>query len=592
MGKIASELLIERLIDWGVDTIFGLPGDGINGMMEGLRRHKDRIRFVLVHHEEAAAFMATGYAKSTGRLGVCLATSGPGGIHLLNGLYDAKLDHVPVLAITGMQETQLLGTSYQQEVHLEKLYENVAEYDVMVHVPVQIPALVDLAVRTAYARKTVSHITFPNDLQVADADTNPWSSVTPAYTPATAPVYLPPDGIPPHEELEKAAAILNKGKKVVILAGAGSLRARAELLATADLLASPIVKSLLGKTAVPDDHPLTTGGIGLLGTRPSEEAMEEADTLLMVGTNYPFTKYLPKAGQAQVVQIDYDAARAGARIPTQAPLVGDAASTLRALNPLLEQKEDRTFLQKAQAGMKDWREKVAALADPKREPIQPQYLMSVIDRLASDNAILCADSGTIATWAARHFTIKGDREFYLSGNLATMAPGLPYTIAAQWAHPGRQCIAFVGDGGFAMLMAELVTAARYELPIKVFINNNHEYGQILWEQMVLGYPEYGVRYNKAADYAAWGAASVGFGIRVEKPGELEEAVRKALEHPGPAVVDVLTNPNEPPMPPKVSYEQAKNFSLAFLRGEAHRSAIAVTLYEDKIDELRYKREEG
>ncbi|MDQ1507656.1 MAG: hypothetical protein QOD57_5383 [Actinomycetota bacterium] len=586
MGKIASELLWERLIAWGVDTVFGLPGDGINGLMEGLRRHQDRLRFVLVHHEEAAAFMATGHAKATGRLGVCLATSGPGGIHLLNGLYDAKLDHAPVLAITGMQETQLLGTGYQQEVHLEKLFADVAEYNAMVHVPVQIPALVDLAVRTALARRGVSHLTIPNDVQIADADANPWAEVAPASTPATAPTFIPAPAVPRDDDLARAAGVLNEGRRIVVLAGAGALGARAELLAVADRLASPIVKTLPGKAAVPDDHPLTTGGIGLLGTRPSEDAMEEADTLLMVGTNFPYTKHLPEPGRARVVQIEADPVRAGNRIPTEVPLVGGAAETLRALLPLLDRHDDRRFLEVAQVGMAEWRRKMAALEDGERDPIQPQYLMRVIDRWAADDAILASDSGTIATWSARHFDIRGDRQYYLSGNLASMAPGLPYTIAAQLAYPDRQCIAFVGDGGFAMLMAEFLTAVEHDLPVKVFINNNHILGQILWEQMVLGFPEFGVRYRGAANFAAFAESNGGRGLRVERAADVEGAVKEALSHPGPAVVDVVTNPEEPPLPPKVTYEQAKGFTAAFLKGQPNRATIATTLFRDKLSELR------
>src|SRR5579859_4863104 len=524
VAKIASELLVERLIDWGVDTVFGLPGDGINGIMEGLRRNRQRIRFVLVHHEEAAAFMATGYAKSTGRLGVCLATSGPGAIHLLNGLYDAKLDHVPVLAITGMQETQMLGTGYQQEVNLEKLFMDVAEYDQMIHVPVQIPTLVDLAVRHALARRTVSHLTVPNDIQVADADADPYEAVAPAVVKPTAAIYLAPPGLPRDTNLQAAAEILNAGEKVLMLVGAGALHARQEVLAVAEALGSPIVKTLPGKAVVPDDHPFTTGGIGLLGTKPSEEAVESCDTLLMVGTNFPYTKHLPEPGQCKVVQIEADPVRAGNRLPTDVPLVGDAKETLAALLPRLPRKADRGFLQQGQDSMSDWRGRMAALETIQQDPIQPQYLMRVIDRLAADDAILASDSGTIATWAARHFDIRGDRQFYLSGNLATMAPGLPYTIAAQWAHPGRQCIAFVGDGGFAMLMAEFDTACRYHLPIKVIINNNAELGQIMWEQLVLGYPEFGIRFEPRADFAPWAEACGGKGIRVDKAAELEAAV--------------------------------------------------------------------
>jgi pyruvate dehydrogenase (quinone)/pyruvate oxidase len=585
MDKIASELLVERLAAWGVDTVFGLPGDGINGIMEGLRRHRDRMRFVLVHHEEAAAFMATGYAKTTGRLGVCLATSGPGGIHLLNGLYDAKLDHAPVLAITGMQGTSLLGTGFQQEVHLEQLFADVAEYNAMVHVPVSIPTLVDMAVRTALARRGVAHITFPVDLQEADPEASPWEGgLHTARKPHTGTTYIRPPAVPDAEDLERAAAVLNSSRRVVMLVGAGALGAREPVLAAAEALGSPIVKTLPGKAVVADDHPLTTGGIGLLGTRPSEDAMEEADCVLMVGTNFPYTRFLPE--HARAVQIEVDPVRAGNRMPVDVPLVGEAGPTLAALLPLLDKRSDRGFLERAQEAMRDWRQEMAALEDPERTPIQPQYLMRTIDRLAADDAILCTDSGTIATWAARHYDIRGDRQFYLSANLATMAPGLPYAVAAQWAHPGRQCVAFVGDGGFAMLMAEFLTAARHELPIKVFVCNNGELGQILWEQMVLGYPEHGVRFQKAADFAPWARACGGLGLHVEQPDELESAVTEALAHPGPALVDVTVNPDEPPMPAKVTYEEAKGFAQAFLRGQPRRGTIAATLFRDKISELR------
>lgn len=585
MAKIASELLVERLIDWGVDTIFGLPGDGINGIMEGLRRHKDRIRFVLVHHEEAAAFMATAYAKSTGRIGVCLATSGPGGLHLINGLYDAKLDHTPVLAITGMQATSQLGTFYQQEVHLDRVFLDLAEYNAMIQVPVSIPTMVDIAVRTALAHKTVSHITFPVDIQEADADFQPYEGgMGVARPPETSPTYNPPRVVPADDDIARAAELLNQGSKAVVLAGVGASGARDALLEAADRLAAPIVKTLPAKAALPDDHPLVVGGLGLLGTRPAEEAMEEAETLLMVGTNFPYTKYLPE--KARVVQIDIEPMRVGNRLPVEVPLVGDARVTLEALVQKLESKSDRAFLEKAQRAMAEWREDMVALEDADRHPIQPQYLMRVIDRLASEDAILSTDSGTIATWAARHFDIRGTRQFMLSANLATMAPALPYTIAAQIAFPGRQCIAYVGDGGFAMMMAEFLTAARYELPIKVFVVNNAVLGQILWEQMVLGFPEHGVRWERSADFAAWAQACGGRGIHIEKPEEVEDAVRDALAHPGPALVDVAVNPDEPPMPPKVHYDQAKGFAEAFVKGQPRRVSIASTVVRDKIDQLK------
>jgi pyruvate dehydrogenase (quinone) len=587
VAEIVSEALIGRLADWGVDTVFGLPGDGINGIMEGLRRQQDRVRFVLVHHEEAAAFMATGYAKATGKLGVCLATSGPGGIHLLNGLYDAKLDHVPVLAITGMQETPLLGTGYQQEVNLDKLYQDVAEYDQMIYNPAQLPTVVDNAVRNAYARRGVAHLTVPNDIQVAAAAADPWQHVAPARPPRTAPVMLGAPGQPREQDLQKIAHLLADGKKIAILAGAGALHAREELLILAETLAAPIVKTLPGKATVPDDSPFTTGGIGLLGTKPSEELMEEIDTLLMVGTNFPYTKHLPAPGQVRVAQIEADPIRAGARIPTEVPVVGDAKLALQGLLPLLKQRSDTKFLGKCQQAMSKWRENMAALQNPDRDPVAPQYLVSVLDELAAEDAVMTCDSGTIATWAARHWQIRGGRQFYLSGNLATMAPGLPYAIGIQHAMPGRQVIAYVGDGGFAMLMAEFITAIQHRLPVKIVINNNNALGQILWEQMILGYPEHGVRYpDPFVNYAAIATANGALGIKVEQPGDVRSAVQQALSHSGPALVDVNVNANEPPLPGKIEYEQAKKFAEAFVKGQPHQATIATTLFRDKIEQLK------
>jgi pyruvate dehydrogenase (quinone) len=587
MAAIAAEVLVARLADWGVDTVFGLPGDGINGIMEGLRRNSDKVRFVLVHHEEAAALMATAYAKATGRIGVCLATSGPGGIHLANGLYDAKLDHAPVLAITGMQETSVLGTGYQQEVHLDRLFEDATVYNEVVVNPAQLPGLVDIAIRTAYARNGVAHLTVPNDIQVADADAHPYESVAPARPPSTAPIYLAAPVRPRDEDVAEAARALNEGGKVGILAGVGARGAGRLIEQAAEVLAAPVIKTLPGKMAVPDDSPYVVGGIGLLGTRPGEELVEDIDTLLMLGTNFPFTKHLPDPGTAKVVQVDIDPIRVGTRLPTDVPLVGDVKATLEALLPRLRRRDDRDHLTRYQEKMRDWREKLAALESPEREPIAPQYLAHELDRLAADDAVLTCDSGTVAAWAARHWNIRGDREFYLSGNLATMACGLPYAIGIQHAYPGRQVITFIGDGGFAMLMAEFHTAAWHGLPVKVVVNNNNSLGQILWEQMVLGFPEHGVRFGQPLpDYAAWARAAGGFGVHIEKPGDLAGALEEAFAHDGPALVDVAVDPNEPPMPGKVTYDQAVKFAQAFLRGQPHKAAIASTLFRDRIDQLK------
>ncbi|PRY20158.1 thiamine pyrophosphate-dependent enzyme [Pseudosporangium ferrugineum] len=586
MAEIVGESLVKRLIAWGVDTVFGLPGDGINGLMEGFRRHSDKINFILVHHEEAAAFMATGYAKATGRLGVCAATSGPGAIHLLNGLYDAKLDHMPVLAITGMQETSVLGSRYQQEVHLDRLYQDVAEYNLMITNPQQVPAVVDLAIRNALVKQTVSHLTFPTDIQVAEIGEDPYRHVGPGRPPASMPFLDRPQLPPGENELRAAAEVLNAAKKPAILVGIGAKHARDEVIAVAEKLGAPVVKTLPGKMVVPDDHPVTTGGLGLLGTKPSEEAMEECDTLLMVGTSFPYGKYLPEPGKVKVVQIDSDATLIGLRLPVDAPIAADAKKGLQGLLPLLT-GGDGSFLAKYRKEMDSWRADMTALQDESRDPIAPQYVMGVIDELAADDAILTCDSGTIATWSARHWTIRGGREFYLSGNLATMAPGLPYSIAMQHAFPGRQVIAYVGDGGFAMLMAEFLTAVRHELPIKVVVNNNNAYGQILWEQIILGYPEYAVRHRQPeADFSTWARGCGAYGAKVSKPGDVRSAIAEALAHPGPALVDVDVNPNEPPMPGKIKYEQAKHFTEAFLRGQPHKMATLSTVVRDKINELR------
>ncbi|MEU6206490.1 thiamine pyrophosphate-dependent enzyme [Micromonospora musae] len=587
MQEIVGECLARRLADWGVDTVFGLPGDGINGLMEGFRRHRDKIRFILVHHEEAAAFMATGYAKATGRLGVCAATSGPGAIHLLNGLYDAKLDHMPVLAITGMQETSVLGSNYQQEVHTTQLFQDVAAYNLMITNPQQVPGVVDLAIRNALGKRTVAHLSFPNDLQVAPITGDPYRHVSPGKPPKSSTVLSQPPVPAAQADLDRAAEVLNAGRKVAMLVGVGAREARDEVLAVAEALASPIVKTLPGKMVVPDDHPLTTGGLGLLGTRPSEELMEECDTLLMVGTSYPYGKYLPEPGQARVVQIDVDPSLIGLRLPVEAAVTADARLALGQLLPMLQARTDRSFLGKYQKSRDAWLSDMVSLRDPDRRPIAPQYLMGCVDEAATNDAILTCDSGTVATWSARHWTIRGEREYYLSGNLASMAPGLPYAIAMQHAHPGRQVIAFVGDGGFAMLMAEFLTAVRHNLPVKVIVNNNNSYGQILWEQIILGYPEYAVRHRQPeADFAAWARACGAFGVKVADPAALPGAIREALAHPGPALVDCDVNPNEPPMPGKIRYEQAKYFTESFLRGQPHKIATLASVARDKFNEFR------
>src|SRR5712692_9547355 len=579
----ASDVLIETLIDWGVEVVFGLPGDGINGIMEALRTHQDQIRFVQVRHEESAAFMACAYAKFTGRLGVCLATSGPGGIHLLNGLYDAKLDGQPVLALTGLQFHDLIGTYTQQDVALDKLFIDVATYNQRIMGPTHVENVVDLACRTAIAYRTVSHITFPVDLQEQEVKKRQRSKRNiPHHTSrAEAEGAMLADPA----DLDKAAEILNKGKRVAILAGRGAIGAGDELEQLAEMLGAPIVKPLLGKAAVPDDSPYTTGGIGLLGTRPSQDVMENCDTLLMVGTSFPYIEFLPKPGQARGVQIELDPRRIGLRFPVEVGLVGDSRRVLRELMPRLSPRAEKTFLKEAQAGMKDWREAMEKRSSHMDMPMKPQVIAHELGKRLRSDAIVSCDSGTITTWWARHIPAKKGQMHSVSGNLASMACGLPYAIAAQIAYPDRQVVAFVGDGGFSMLMAEFATCVKYRLPVKVVVVKNNTLGQIKWEQMVfLGNPEYGCDLHPI-DFSLFAEACGGTGVTIEDPAECGAALDAALAMPGPVVVQGVVDPLEPPMPAKVTLKQMTHFAESLLRGEPNRERIALTVLADKVREL-------
>ena len=471
-----ADLLVDRLIAWGVDTVFGLPGDGIDGVFEALRTRAEKIRFIQVRHEEAAAFAACGYAKYTGRLGVCVATSGPGGIHLLNGLYDAKCDGQPVLAITGHTFHDLIGLQYQQDVDLDKLFMDVAAFNQRVMGPAHVENLVDEAIKTALARRTVSHITVPKDIQTWEANGNHRSDANVAGH--SSDLFAGSRAVPPSELVRRAADIVNAGHKVAILAGRGCLHARAEILELAELAGAPIVKPLLGKAVVPDDSPLTTGGIGLLGTAPSADVLDACDTLVIAGSAFPYMEFYPKPGQAKTIQIDVDPARTGLRCPVDVGLVGDCGTVLRALLPLIERKADRAFLTDAQEHMKEWREVMRERGTRDDMPMKPQVVTYALNRLLRDDAIVSGDSGTIATWAARYIDIRDRMQFSLSGSLATMASGLPYSIGAAIAFPGRQVVCIVGDGGFTMLMGELATLVKYKLPVKVIIIKNNVLGMI------------------------------------------------------------------------------------------------------------------
>jgi pyruvate dehydrogenase (quinone)/pyruvate oxidase len=581
MANTAADILLETISDWGVEVIFGLPGDGINGIMEALRKRQDKIRFIQVRHEESAAFMACAYAKYTGKLGVCLATSGPGGIHLLNGLYDAKLDGQPVLAITGHHFHDLIDTHAQQDVSLDRLFMDVAVYNTRVMGAAHVENIADLACRTALAYRGVAHINFPVDLQDQQAGERSKRNI-PGHTSDR---WARHAQLPAQADLDRAAEVLNGGKKVAILCGRGALDATDELEEIAEQLAAPIIKALLGKAAVPDDSSYTTGGIGLLGTKPSQDAMESCDRLLMVGTSFPYIEFLPKPGQARAVQIDLDPARIGLRYPVEVGLVGDSRRTLRALRDGLQRQEDRGFLEKARAGMEDWRALMEERASRADRPMKPQVVAWELGKRLAEDAIVSCDSGTVATWFARQIRARRGQMYSLSGNLASMANGLPYAIAAQIAYPERQSIAFVGDGGFSMLMAELVTAVKYRLPIKVVVIKNNTLGMIKWEQMVfLGNPEYGCELEPI-DFAAFARACGAKGFTIEDPGQCGAILDQAFETPGPVLIEAVVDPFVPPMPAKVTFEQAAHFAESLARGEPNRSKTAWTVLSDKVREL-------
>jgi pyruvate dehydrogenase (quinone) len=578
-----ADLLVERLIAWGVDTIFGLPGDGVNGIFEALRKNQDKIKFIQVRHEEAAAFAACGYAKYTGRIGVCIATSGPGGIHLLNGLYDAKCDSQPVLAITGHTFHDLIGTHYQQDVDLDKLFMDVSVYNQRVMGPAHVTSVVDEAVKMALARRSVSHITIPKDIQMWTSDDDKKSEAN--IQKHSADVFAASYPQPSQQSLEAAAQLINCGKKVAILAGAGCLGARNEVLQLAEKVGAPIIKALLGKAVVPDDSPFTTGGIGLLGTAPSVDVMEECDTLIIAGSGFPYLEFYPKPGQARCVQIDVDPSRIGLRYDVEIGLTGDCKTVLGLLLPLLQQQMNRSFLEKAQGNMKSWNQLMDQRGTRTDMPMKPQVVTWNLNKLLEDDAIVSADSGTISTWAARYISIKGDMKFSLSGTLASMANGLPYSIGAAVAYPDRQVVCIVGDGGLTMLMGEIATLVKYKLNVKVIVIKNNALGEIRWEQMVMGGdPEFGIELEPI-DFAGVAKSCGAFGYTIDEPGEAESVLRQALAAPGPAVVQAVVDPYEPPLPGKITMTQALHFAEAIAKGQKDGLDIIKTVLEDKIREV-------
>jgi len=562
-----ADILIETLIAWDVDVIFGLPGDGINGIMEALRKRQDRIRFVQVRHEESAAFMASAYAKWTGKLGVCLATSGPGGTHLLTGLYDAKLDQAPVLAITGMQFHDLIETFTQQDVDLTRVFSDVAVLNAQVADAAHMENMASLACRSALAKRGVAHLSVANDVQEQSMDEAKRSKRNkPHHEPNR---WFEGRRLPDLAELDKAAEILNSASRVAILAGRGAMNAREELEQTAELLAAPIAKALLGKAVLPDDHSYTTGGIGMLGTLPSQQAMEQCDALLIVGSTFPYVEYYPKPGQALVIQIDRDDQRIGLRAPVEAGLVGDAGVTLRLLNERLNRKQNRSFLEQAQAGMQHWRELMHTAQTSIAMPLKPPVVAKAFgDRMPPD-AILVSDSGQNTELAARHVDIRDGQAFGVSGTLASMACGLPYAIAAGLAFPGRPIFAIVGDGGFAMQLGEFSTAVRYNIPIKVLVIKNNMLNQIAWEQMMfLGNPQFGCELHPI-DFAMAAEAMGGRGFTITRPDEVTAVLDTALATPGPVVIEALVDAYVPMMPPKMPPDYVENFKKALPETPSH-----------------------
>ncbi|HEY6345886.1 MAG TPA: thiamine pyrophosphate-dependent enzyme [Bryobacteraceae bacterium] len=543
------------------------------------------MRFLQVRHEESAAFMACAYAKHTGRLGCCLATSGPGGIHLLNGLYDAKLDRQPVLAITGMQFHDLAQTYSQQDVELDKLFDNVALYNARCMGGTHMQNIAELACRTALSYRGVAHISIPVDFQEEEVKAKGNGRSERNVANHTSDVFALSARIPCEEDLLKAADVLNQGKRIAILAGAGALHAGEELERTAEKLAAPIVKALLGKAVVPDDSPHTTGSIGLLGTKPSQEALEDCDTILIAGSSFPYIEFMPRPGQARGVQIDLDPVRIGLRYPVEVGLVGDCRRTLQKLLPLLKNNRKRGFLEEAQAGMRDWKRLMEKQESATAKPMKPQFLPAELGKRLPSDAIVNCDSGTIATWWARHIPVKRGQRYTLSGNLATMACGLPYTIASQVAFPDRLCVGFVGDGGLSMLMADFVTAVKYKLPVKIVVVKNNSLGQIRWEQMVfLGNPEYACDLAPI-DFAAVARACGGSGYTIEDPRDCGPTLDRALKSDGPAIIEAVVDPNEPPMPGKVTAKQTLRLAEALARGTPDGKKIMQTIFEDKVREL-------
>jgi pyruvate dehydrogenase (quinone) len=590
MSETVADFVLARLRAWGVDKVFGYAGDGINGLLAAWGRSGDDPMFVQARHEEMAAFEAVGYAKYSGRVGVCTATSGPGAVHLLNGLYDAKLDHVPVVAIVGQTARSAMGGAYQQEIDLQTVLKDVAsEYVQTVTVPEQLPNVLDRALRTAMAERTPTALIIHSDVQELE------------YTPPTHAFKMVPSSLgiswpslaPDDDAVARAAEILNTGQKVAILAGQGSRGARAEVIEVADLLGAGVAKPLLGKDAIPDDLPYVTGSIGLLGTRPSFEMMRDCDTLLIVGSSFPYTQFLPDLDQARAIQIDIDGRLIGMRYPTEVNIVADAALTLRALLPLLERKQDRSWRTTIEANVERWWQTMEMEAMVDADPVNPMRLFHELSSRLPDDAIVSADSGSSANWYARQLKFRGDMRGSLSGTLATMGPGVPYGIGAKFAHPDRPAIVFAGDGAMQMNgLAELITVKHYweqwsDPRLIIAVLHNNDLNQVTWEMRAMGgAPEFEQSQSLPdVDYAGF-AASLGLAARtLTDPAQIGDAWDVALAADRPTVLDVHTDPNVPPIPPHATFQQMKDSARALLSGDAERWGVIKEGIKTKAQEL-------
>jgi pyruvate dehydrogenase (quinone) len=589
MSETVGDFLLARLAgEWGVKRIYGYPGDGINGIIGAFEREGPRPEFIQARHEEMAAFMACAHAKFTGEAGVCLATSGPGAIHLLNGLYDAKLDHQPVVAIVGQQARAGLGGNYQQEVDLQVLFKDVAhEYVHTATEASQVRHLIDRAMRIALAERTVTCVILPNDLQMEDAVPTPPHA---HGTVHSAPGYEAPVIVPADPQIARAAEILNAGERVAMLIGAGALGAADEVIEVAEMLGAGVAKALLGKAALPDELPYVTGSIGLLGTKASWDLMQECDTLLMVGSSFPYSEFLPEEGQARGVQIDIDGRMLGIRYPVEAGLVGDSAATLRALREQLFRKDDRSWREQVEANVREWWELIEKRALEPADPINPQLVFHELSKRLPDDVILSSDSGSAANWFARDLKLRRGMMASLSGTLATMGAGVPYAIGAKFAHPERPVIALVGDGAMQMNgLAELITIAKYrerwsDQRLIVLVLNNRDLNQVTWEQRAMsGDPKFkGSQDLPDVPYARW-AEMLGLnGIRTEDPAEMGACWERALAADRPTVLEVVTDPEVPPLPPHITLEQAKAFASAVLGGDPGAKKIIAQSLRQKL----------